>query len=284
MPSPDAPVFLAGLAHSGKTPLRIALGRHPDLALSRKSALWTRFYNRFGDLSEPSRREACLATVLADHAVRSLAPDTEEIRRQFAAGPFEYARLFALIHRQHADALGKRRWGDQLGLIEAFAGPIFGHFPEARIVHMVRDPLERSGDRIRPRPGAIGWETAKWTYSARLARDNATRFAGRYLVLHYEQLIDQPVGALDSVCAFIGETATDEMHESIVSVAPKGGGAGLRRGQRRFVHRHADAYRRALGYDGGDTCGALSRPVDRAALAAWRLTRQRTFDSRVGVV
>ena len=37
----EAPVLVAGLDHSGKTSLRIALGQHPSLVLVRRLALWT---------------------------------------------------------------------------------------------------------------------------------------------------------------------------------------------------------------------------------------------------
>ena len=61
-----------------------------------------------------------------------LKADPKRIRREFWEGQASYARLFGLIHMQNAESNGKRRWGDELGLIERYADEIFAAFPRAR--------------------------------------------------------------------------------------------------------------------------------------------------------
>jgi hypothetical protein len=202
------PIFIGGLAGSGKTLMRLMLSSHPNIAMSRRTYMWTRFYNRYGDLSRPDHFERCLTAMLAHKSIQVLKPDPERIRREFWQGPATYARLFALFHTHYAEQMGKPRWGDQLGLVERFAGPIFAAFPAAKMIHMIRDPrdgYEISTTRSRHRPGKVGWATARWLYSASLMKRNQRQYPDRYKVVRYETLVSQPEETLREVCAFLDE-------------------------------------------------------------------------------
>jgi hypothetical protein len=218
----NGPIFIGGLDRSGKTVLRRMLGRHPRLALTRKTYLWTRFYNRYGDLAQPENVERCLQAMLKQSAIQALQPDVERIRREFRQGPRTYERLFELIHQHNAERLGKPRWGDQLGLVERFADIIFAAYPGAKMIHMVRDPRDRYaaalGDRLQGKTSRrpswkAGWSVARWLYSARLAERNQRRFPDRYLVLRYEMLVQDPGRTLATVCDFLGEMFDPRMLE-----------------------------------------------------------------------
>jgi hypothetical protein len=217
MTAADAgPIFIGGLSGSGKTQLRMALGAHPAISLTRRTRMWDRFYARFGDLRDPANLDRCLAAMLCDPGVQQLAPDERRVRRELAAGPPTYARLFALLHEHHAERAGRRRWGDQLGGIERFADPIFAAFPSARMVHMVRDPRRRSstgGGRRGARTAKLGWETALWLRSVRLATRNQRRYPDGYLVVRYEALADRPAETVEAICSFIGERLLPPMVE-----------------------------------------------------------------------
>jgi hypothetical protein len=293
----DAPIFLGGLSHSGKTQLRMALDAHPELALTRRTDLWSRYFERFGDLARPRNFERCLATLMADERVTPLQPDEPRLRAEFREGRPSYARLFGMLHAHHAMRLGKRRWGEQLGFVERFADPIFASYPAAKMIHLVRDPRSRYEASIgdgRGRPGAVGWDTARWVRSAELAQRNLERFPSGYLVVRYESLSAQPVAILRQVCDFLGETLTIEMTEALRAVrfddagtrwAHDPPGAPVdRRVARSFIDTYARRQITALGYPSlGTTLGGrervsfllTDRPVNRVAMAAWRLTSVR---------
>jgi len=202
------PIFIGGLAHTGKTILRLLLSSHPEIAITRRSHMWDIFYNQFGDLSQPSGFERCLTAMLVDKNIRMLQPDPDRIRAEFCQGPPTYARLFALFQTHYVERLGKTRWGEQLGLVERFAGPIFSAFPEAKMIHMVRNPLDRykaSKKASQHRRGKAGWATARWLFSANLAHQNRKRYNANYKVVRYETLVSQPQETLREICAFIGE-------------------------------------------------------------------------------
>ena len=219
----NGPIFIGGLDRSGKTLLRRMLGRHPRLALTRKTYLWTRFYNQYGDLAQSENLERCLQAMLKQRSIQAFQPDVKRIQREFRQGPATYERLFELFHQQNAERLGKQRWGDQLKLVERFAETIFASYPDAKMIHMVRDPRDRYTATLNDtprrktfrRPGwKAGWSVARWLYSARLAERNQRRFPERYLVLRYETLLQDPGGTLTEVCNFLGETFDPLMLEA----------------------------------------------------------------------
>ena len=214
----NGPIFIGGLSYSGKTPLRIILAAHPDLSLTRKTYLWDRYYGRFGDLRDPRALDRCLRTLEADRSLAALSIDPDAVRRGFASGPATYARLFGALHGQAAARLGTRRWGEQLGFVERYADRIFADFPEARMIHMIRDPRQRLAamlDAQRPRPGQLGWETAKWGRSAELAMRNQVRHPDGYRVVSYATLVDDSEATVRALCAFIGEDYVSEIAEEV---------------------------------------------------------------------
>lgn len=209
----SGPIFIGGLSFSGKTPLRLMLVAHPNIVITRRTRMWTRFYGRFGDLGRPENFERCLNAMLNFRHMHVLAPDPPRIRHEFWQGAPSYERLFALLHEHHAGRLGKARWGDQLGRVEQYADVILTAYPAAKMIHMVRDPRQRRDNIIssRRRRIKVGWETAEWRRSARLARRNQQRYPDRYKVIHYEQLYAHPEQTLRQVCAFLEEDYLPQM-------------------------------------------------------------------------
>jgi len=204
-----SPIFIGGLDNSGKTHLRLALSSHPEIAMTRRSYMWTRVYNRYGELSQPENFERCLKALLSRKDVRTLQPDPERIRREFSQGQPTYGRLFALLHEHYAERLGKSRWGEQEAGIEHYADEVFAAYPAAKIIHMLRDPRNRYDEMLRTTPpkvrmGRVGVNTADWLQSAQVARRNQRSYPNNYLVLAYESLVTKPEDTLRKVCSFTG--------------------------------------------------------------------------------
>ena len=108
---PRGPIFIGGLSGSGKTQLRLVLGAHPDISMTRRSYLWNRFYGRFGSLDDPENFERCLAVMAADRDVQRLDPDWVRIRRELLAGQPNDARLIGLLHDHYAAAARQTAMG-----------------------------------------------------------------------------------------------------------------------------------------------------------------------------
>lgn len=301
------PVYVGGLDRSGKTTMAAYLASHPDIAIPAVgSNMWTYFYGRFGDLSDPANFERCLDAMLHYKHVRFLDPDVDRIRREFASGAPTYARLFALFLMHHAERAGKPRWGAQTGLIERYADRLFAAYPGLRIVHMIRDPRDRYEASLTRWPdgrGRAGGAVARWAYSTGLAERHARRHPDGYLIVRFEDLVRDTEPTLRTVCAFIGAAFTERMLR--MDAAPKlrqtleaGGGSGTQllsptfigayRGrvphdELAFMQLHLGRRMRAYGYaaDRGLLSpperlrfAAASWPGQFARLVAWRGTEE----------
>ncbi|HEX5586232.1 MAG TPA: sulfotransferase [Acidimicrobiia bacterium] len=283
MSAASGPIFVGGLSYSGKTQVRSMLAAHAELQLTRRTALWDRYFGRFGDLDDPGALARCLDTMAHDPRLDVLAPDVVAIERQLADGPRTYARVFGMAHARAAERAGKRRWGEQLGFVERYADAIFAEHPDACMIHMIRDPRDRAAEMFAAgaaRRGRLGWETAKWAQSAGLAVRNEERFARpSYVVVRYEELVARPVETLTMLCGLIGESVEPAMvevasglHFDVVSPSPVCA---------RFVERAVAqdllrfGYRASGGADGSTGGRRRPRPLDRCGAAAWRMTDQR---------
>ena len=284
--STDGPIFLAGLAHSGKTPLRRALSAHSRIEMTRRTYMWTRYYGRFGDLNRQENLDRCIAAMLSTPGILQLQPDVDEIKRDIAGGEASYGRLFAIFHQQHATRHHKARWGDQLGMAEAVADQIFAAYPSAKMIHLVRDPRSQYGEHRRR--GKAGWDTARWLYSADLATRNQRHFPDRYLVVRYESFAARPEETLHDIVIFLDEQVEDPMLEVLATsdlqvATPSQSAAANQAVVRSVVDRLVTlGYPRteAIAKRPSRTFDLIDWPIHRSGMAAWRIVGSRSLTRR----
>lgn len=208
------PIFVAGLERSGTSLMYALLASHPNIAMTRRTNMWTYFYQQYGDLRDPDNFERCLRMMMRYKRLVKLEPDPDRIRREFRQGEQSYSRLFALIEEHYAERLNRPRWGDKSLHTERYAAPIFAAYPGARILHMMRDPRDRYASvlaRWKKRRGRAGAGTAMWLSSETLARTNQARYPQQYMIVRYETLASDPEATVREICAFIGEAFAPEM-------------------------------------------------------------------------
>ena len=204
----SGPIFIAGLERSGTSLIYALLASHPNIAMTRRTNLWTYFYNQYGDMSKPKNFERCLKDLLRYKRLTPVQLDAEKLRQDFNNGEMTYPRLFALIEEQYAQRLGRPRWGDKSLNTERYADQIFEAYPNARILHMQRDPRDRYASAVKRwkvSRGGAGVGSAVWLSSLNLARRHQARYPNQYMIVRYETLAREPEKTLQKICAFIGE-------------------------------------------------------------------------------
>lgn len=207
------PIFVAGVERSGTSLMYALLASHPNIAMTRRTNMWTHFYKQYGDLNRLENFERCFEMMMRYKRLRVLNPDFERLREDFLGGERTYGRLFALLEQQQAERMNRPRWGDKSLDTERYAEAIFAAYPKAKFLHMIRDPRDRYASaktRWNAR-GRVGAGTAQWLASVRLARHNERRYPGRYKLVQYEALVAEPEGMARGICDFIGEDFAPEM-------------------------------------------------------------------------
>lgn len=210
----DMPVFIAGPDRSGTSLIFSLLASHPNISMVRRTNMWRYFHQRYGDLSRPDNFERCLLDMTRYNRMRHLHPDRDRLRNEFHRGAPTYGRLFALFYQHHAERTGKQRWGDKSLHTEHYVDRVFSEFPNAKIIHMTRDPRDRYAsvrkrhNRDNPR---LGGTTGRWLLSMRKGLANQRRYPERYKFIRFEDLAGNPEATLKEICEFIEAEYTPEM-------------------------------------------------------------------------
>lgn len=279
------PVFIGGVAGSGKTRLGSLLGRHPNVAVTRKTYFWRRLYGRFGDMTLEENRSRCCEAVVASDGFLRLGLDPDAVRAEVVArAPATYGELFGTVHQLYADKAGKSRWCDQLGLVEVYADPIYESFPDAKVIHLVCDP--RAPRFVEQRPWRVGWAVGKWLTSAELAERNRLRYPGNYLVLRFEAFQQNEEETMRQVCGFLDESYDEAIAQAVHAerVDPR----AVARSP--FIDSRTKELREVHGYTGAGTgdqrtvrqrTHLLDSSANRVALAAWQGLRLRSIDRQL---
>jgi hypothetical protein len=307
----SGPIFVGGLDRTGTSLIYALLASHPRIAMTRRTNWWSYFHGRYGDLDDDHNLDRLLGAMSRYRRHRKLRPDFADLRASFVVGPRTYGRLFELLESQHAARVGRARWGDKSLHTERYATTVFDTFPEARIIHMIRDPRDRYASvlkRWKSVRGGIGAATAAWLASVDLGERNVRRFPGRYMLLRYEDLASDPESSLRRVSEFIGEAYDTSMlkMDGAEDFRSTGGNssygafeagtiskrsigrfrATLTPADIAFVQSRAGRAMRAHGYDGvpvvmtgGERIryAVRDRPLNAAKLLGWQI-RERIYD------
>jgi len=213
----DGPVFAGGLPGSGLAWLGAVLRGCPDLALFPAALpLWTEIFPRVARLhpaTDQARRE--VVNLLFDHPKRAAAglPDArrELLDRLTARNAASRAEVAATILDWHAESLGRPRWGQVAPRLEFHADALLRSYPDARFLHLIRDPRVLPAVRNTPalKPWRLRQLAREWAESAALARENAAKYPDRYLVLPLERAIDDAEPQSRRVLEFLGATSAN---------------------------------------------------------------------------
>jgi hypothetical protein len=207
----DKPIFIGGLQRSGTSLMRAILGSHPSLAIYKSDLpLWTKFYkhNKDLDLNNLDARKQLLDQIVSDRKslkIIGLTFNAEEILETLNDEPnVTFGVLFQHLLRQYAKLIGRPRWGLKTPHNEFWGDAIFAAYPDAKMIHLIRDPRD-----VAVSVESRGWDKPlektcrKWQKSAQLAKINAQKYAGSYMVVRYEDLVRDPESIIQQVCQVV---------------------------------------------------------------------------------
>ena len=228
-------LFLGGCPKSGTTLLLSLLDGHPKLVVLPEE---THFLEQRADYSALGSYQAKLRRLLEKSDLPLLggrkpgqigkAPSADlrdyssfdhqqftRLAADFVAQPWiNDSMLLSETIRAYAIAIGWDwrncvRWVEKSTCNELCPEALFELFPEAKLIHVVRDPrgvfasvkrrlLNRSGSYTKAHRLVRGWNRSCRQIQKLMDRRE------RYLVVRYEDLIQAPRESLERVCRFVG--------------------------------------------------------------------------------
>jgi hypothetical protein len=98
-----------------------------------------------------------------------------------------------------------RYWVEKSPYNERFAGKIFEWWPQAKCIHVVRDPRDNYASYRRKHPSwspeFFAWN---WQRSLEYGLINRERYGdGRYWLLRYEDMVSEPESFMEQLCTFL---------------------------------------------------------------------------------
>lgn len=203
----ESPILVTGADRSGTTLLYALLASHPEMMMVRRTNVWRWFDRKYGDLRQRENLDRCL-----DAMTRYPRMDVLDIRRdavlaELDLGDVGYGDLFATVFRQAAERAGAQRWGDKSLHTELFADRVFEEWPNAKMIHVVRDPRDRHASVIGRRGtdrNSIGSIMGRWIKSVRAGERHQPRHPTGFMTLRFEDLVTDTDETLRAVCSFAG--------------------------------------------------------------------------------
>lgn len=271
-PNPDAPFFVVGTGRCGSTLLQAMLMSHPDLRMPPETQYFEHLDPAalgFADPLPDEQVNGYLHRALTDRARFFLdaRPGTADaygdaVRTTLRSARDQFLWICArLTAAQSGDQLGEKtpqHW-QSIGRITAL-------FPQARFVHLVRDPRDVVAGLLE----MDWWEnnsarkTAKhWRNAIRAAVDHRLRDPDRHLTVRYEDLVERPEPVLRDICGFLGVS----FHPAMLS--------------------HRASARRSFAPGEIEYKGLATEPIDRSRTGRYRTrlsaSQIRVIEATVGV-
>ena len=201
------PLFVLGVRRSGTTLLRVMLDRHSELAIPDESYFIPQLADRHRGPIDPA---AFLDDLRRLPTLRDWDVDIVDVQGRLVPG-MAPGEAIAAVYLAYAAAHGKRRWGDKTPMYMQHLPTLERLFPDAIYVHLIRDGRDAAVSFIQMPAGIVTrtWAhprdvtgfACQWRSEVADARALGRRVGQRYLEVRYENLVAEPEGELQRICA-----------------------------------------------------------------------------------
>jgi len=205
MEPPCSPIFVVGTGRSGTTLLRFMLSAHPRIYITHEASfyVWEALYPK------KAPRRDFLDYYFHTFSFRWLRVDPARVLADLPdpLPPDRVRDAYAAIMRQKAEQYGRVRWGDKTPSHAGHLDRIFRDFPDARVIHIVRDPRAVAVSLSR-----MPWACASLYANARFCATELRQvepFRDRILQIRLEDLLGDARATMGRVLDHVGEPWDD---------------------------------------------------------------------------
>jgi hypothetical protein len=210
----DSPIFIIGSGRSGTTLLRNMLNAHPRIHIAFEPHFY--WYQSLFRKRRPARE--FLDYYFQTPHFRWQRVDPRRVLAQLPDGlrRDQLGVAFAAVLRERASRYGRVRFGDKTPAHAASLKQIFADFPDARAIHIVRDPRATAASLAR-----MPWAPASLMINAGyldLERKHVAKFRDRMLSIRLEDLLADSRSTMGRVLEFVGEPWDDAVLDHVRNI------------------------------------------------------------------
>ena len=206
-----APFFIFGCPRSGTSLLSRMLNSHHRLGVPYESHIFNNFYpwlKYYGNLATVDGRARLIDDILATDVMQDWRPRLTREQVLPLVEESSFGDIFDATMRAWIAMTGKERWGEKTPHHLFYWPQISKFFPQAKIIHLVRDGRDVALSYVSARfgPTTVYGAAQSWCrYLAEVDRLKKTFKPGLVCEIRYEDLVSEPEITLKQLCAFIGE-------------------------------------------------------------------------------
>ena len=217
----NRPIFIVGCERSGTTMLRLILSSHKNIAIPPQTKFFKKLYKRrlfFGDLSKQKNRHKLIKRFYDNHdrntKIIDLGIDKTDIHCSLSKSSDTLGSFLSVIPKLYLQNHNKARWGDKHPYYIKYLPQLYKLFPDAQVIHIIRDGRDAVAS-LKRMPwwkqnsifAMLNWQEAIKKGLVAKSKYNSDQF----MEIRYEDLIDDPVKSVKSICSFLGEDYSDDL-------------------------------------------------------------------------
>jgi len=253
-PTFRGPLFIVGMPRSGTKLMRALLNQHPQINLTlAESHFIPYFLKKFGN-PPPFRRREDLDPFVREFLQTTFFSTMKKAGYALDASTFlqnvdytAWGSIFEHVFRRFGSKKESsgRIWGDKTpGYINHL--PLLKTlFPEARFLHMIRDPRDYCLSVRKSFAKSIYRAAYRWRQGIENAHRYGTGLGLDYKEVRYERLLEKPILTMIDVASFLGVAYDDRM----VNLASAPEDLGDAKGHSRILTNNKRKYRTQLSPD-----------------------------------
>ena len=245
-----SPVMICGHPKSGTSLLMTMLDSHPELIVYPEE---THYFRRFLPQMQATRNEELLHLIESEllhifhwnietpHVSQAGFPDRDYSMVEFEVVLDAFIRLIGDHSYDEASILpavvlsygvasgqlntGSKFWVEKTPYNESYAARIYRNWPNAKCIHIVRDPRDNYASYVRKHPEwGVDTFAKSWLMSMKTGWKNRRAFGKtRYLLLRYEDVVQNSEASIAEIVEFLGIQDLPILRKPTRSGKPWGG-------------------------------------------------------------
>jgi hypothetical protein len=193
------PIFIVGCGRSGTSLLRRLLNQHPLIGIPLESLFIVDYLQASSRI--PVERMAGMLVREPELREWGIHPTRADLQGSATA-----AEAIDRLHRLYLAPRGKGRWGQKTPRFVRHLPLLRTHFPDARFIHLVRDPRAVAASLIRSNVhrSTAYYGARRWRMDVDFGLAFEQQAPEAVQRIAYEELVSTPEAALRRLCAFCG--------------------------------------------------------------------------------
>lgn len=213
--------FIMGKERSGTTLLQTFLNGHPNIVAPPEFEFVVLLYPRFGKIKKWSEKTVhdFITELYREPWISKIwRVDREKLTSMLMAikDNADYASVCKVVYyymRENKEDI--ILISDKNPIYVLFIKTILKIFPEAKFIHLVREPRDNVNSHLKSfKINNLRYIAMKWRYYNGILNKAKIRMPARFHTVIYEHLVEKPEVEMKKLCLFLGVTYTEKMTEN----------------------------------------------------------------------